>query len=261
VALRVNPDVKTETHPYIQTGFRDNKFGLDFTEMPDLLVQLKNTQHVRLVGLTLHIGSQIRDIKPFEIAIQKALDLYASIEAQGFALESFDVGGGIGIDYAHQDITKDEELIKEYGELLNRLVPKKIKNLILEPGRILVARFGRLVTKVQYVKRTPFKNFIVVDAGMNHLIRPALYEAFHHIELVRKTNAQKEIFDVVGPIWGSSDVLGFDRYLPGDIQEGDMLIVHDAGAYGAVMMSDYNLRPRAAELADANLAKIIFEEK
>jgi diaminopimelate decarboxylase len=250
VALRMNPDVKTETHPYIQTGFRDNKFGFDFSEIPQLLSVFKQApEAVRLVGLTLHIGSQIRDLNPFQVAILKSLELYKEVEKAGFALERFDVGGGVGIDYQSSDISSDEKLLSEYGQLLKNILPTSIPKILLEPGRVLVARFGMLLTEVQYVKRTPFKNFVIVDTGMNHLMRPALYQAQHRIEVLGDgPMVKKMICDVVGPICESADVLGLARELPENLQSGDILSICDAGAYGSVMMNDYNLRPRAQEV-------------
>jgi diaminopimelate decarboxylase len=207
VALRMNPDVDVNTHPYIRTGFRDNKFGLDFGAVPEILEILKREpKFVELQGLTLHIGSQIRDVEPFTLAIRKTL--FAPV-----------------------------------------LKSKIVEKLYLEPGRIIIARFGFLVSEVQYVKRTPFKNFVIIDTGMHHLIRPALYEAHHRIERLSapKLNSSTEIFDVVGPICESADVLGCERVLPADIASGDRVMIHDVGAYGAVMASRYNLRDEARE--------------
>jgi diaminopimelate decarboxylase len=258
VALRMNPDVDVNTHPYIRTGFRDNKFGLDFGAVPEILQLLKaEVAHVELQGLTLHIGSQIRDVDPFQIAIRKTLDLYRELRASGQNLKTFDVGGGLGIDYLNGDFGGDEKTIKSYGDILRRelepeLKTKSIERLYLEPGRVLVARFGYLLSEVQYVKRTPYKNFVIVDTGMHQLLRPALYEAHHRIELAHSVNANAEVFDVVGPICESSDVIGFERLLPGDVKSGDRVIIYDTGAYGAVMASNYNLRETAKEYVIEN---------
>jgi len=255
IALRMNPDVDVDTHPYIRTGFRDNKFGLDFGAVPEILRILKtSTAHVELQGLTLHIGSQIRDVEPFALAIRKTLDLYHELTASGFALKTFDVGGGLGIDYLSKDLAGDENTITSYGRILCEIFEPELKSkavecLYLEPGRILVARFGFLVCEVQYVKRTPYKNFAIVDSGMHHLIRPALYEAHHRIKLLRESKAPTEVFDVVGPICESADILGLERVLPSDVDSGDRLVIYDAGAYGSVMASDYNLRERPADYA------------
>ena len=250
VALRVNPDVEAKTHPHIRTGFRDNKFGVGFTEVSELLDLIKkNSEHVKLIGLTLHIGSQICDIEPFSEAIRKTLDLYKSIEAQGFDLSVFDVGGGLGIDYKNSNPKSDEDLIEKYFLSVRNLLENQVQTVAFEPGRVLVARCGVLLTEVQYVKRTPYKSFVIVDTGMHHLLRPALYEAYHRIELVRKSSSQIEVFDVVGPICESTDVLGSARALPSDIKSGDILAIYDVGAYGAVMGSRYNLHEMAKEVA------------
>lgn len=251
VAFRVNPDVDANTHPYIRTGFRDNKFGIDFTEISNLLALVKeNTSAVKLVGLTLHIGSQIREIGPFKAAIQKALALYKSLKANGYPVSVLDVGGGLGIDYQNSNISADERLIENYFAVIQELLVGEVENVYFEPGRILVARFGALVTEIQYVKRTPFKNFIIVDTGMHHIIRPSLYQAFHRIEPVEPVKTdRKELFDVVGPICESTDTIGVGRYLPATLTGGDLLVIHDVGAYGSVMSSDYNMRDPAVEIS------------
>jgi diaminopimelate decarboxylase len=255
VALRINPDVCVNTHPHIQTGLRDNKFGLDFSEVPEFTRLIKkNNDCVELRGLTLHIGSQIRDVDSFGVAIQKSLDLYRNLQTQGFELTTFDVGGGLGISYESTDLTQDEELIRKYMSMIKTQLAGQVKEVFFEPGRILVARFGQLIVEVQYVKRTPYKNFIIVDGGMHELMRPALYQAFHRIDLLypERSSVQREVFDVVGPICESTDTLGRDRYLSSHIQSGDLLVVHDVGAYGAVMANRYNLRPQAHQVSIRN---------
>lgn len=251
VAFRMNPDVDTQTHPYIRTGFRDNKFGLDFSEIPELLnVCKKNKKNLKLIGLALHIGSQIRDVSPFKAAIQKTCELYKALQAQGYQLQNLDVGGGLGIDYSSDNLSADEELLKNYFKAVAEVTDKyDLNNLFFEPGRILVARAGVLLAEVQYVKVTPHKKFVILNTGMHHLIRPALYQAEHRIEVLSKKpkDSPQALFDVVGPICESSDVLGFARSLPTTIAAGDIVAIHDVGAYGATMSSDYNLHPRALE--------------
>lgn len=252
VALRMNPDVGVNTHPHIQTGLRDNKFGLDFSEISQIVSLIKKNQDVvELRGLTLHIGSQIREVESFSAAIKKSLDLYLSLLQQGFQLTTFDVGGGLGINYEKHELAEDEALIAKYMSVVDQMLTGQVKEIFFEPGRILVARFGRLITEVQYVKRTPYKSFIIVDVGMNELMRPALYQAYHRIELLwpERSSVAKEVFDVVGPICESTDTLGRDRYLSSQIQSGDLMVVSDVGAYGAVMASRYNLKPMAKEVA------------
>ncbi|MCB0351257.1 MAG: diaminopimelate decarboxylase, partial [Bdellovibrionales bacterium] len=201
VAFRMNPDVDADTHPYIRTGFRDNKFGIDFSESSALLsIIKKNKAAVELCGLTLHIGSQLREVAPFQAAIEKTLELYKSIQSSGLALSTFDVGGGVGIDYSSGEIEKDNELIVSYMSTVKGLLEDKVERVYFEPGRILTARFGVLLTEIQYIKRTPHKNFIIVDAGMHLLMRPSLYQAYHRIEPAVKSESPNEVFDVVGPI-------------------------------------------------------------
>ncbi len=249
VALRMNPDIAVDTHPYIRTGFRDNKFGLDFTAVAEAIEIVKNAAgHLKLQGLTLHIGSQIRDVEPFRAAIIKTLELRHEFSKHNIEIETFDVGGGLGIDYFSADLAQDEKILEGYAAVLREVfLDSGVPKIFLEPGRFLTARFGVLVSEVQYVKPTPFKKFVIVDTGMHHLIRPALYEAFHRIELVRESKATPELYDVVGPICESSDVLGFERVLPNDIKAGDRVVICDAGAYGSVMASDYNLRGKPGE--------------
>lgn len=244
VALRMNPDVDANTHPYIRTGFRENKFGLDFSEIEPIVRVLHNNSSLELRGLTLHIGSQIRETKPFVEAIEKTLRLFESLIKQGFQLSTLDIGGGLGIDYQSGDLKPDEELLNEYAsrvrELASRL-PQSVR-ILCEPGRFIVARFGALVGQIQYIKETPYKTFVILNTGMNHLMRPSLYEAYHRIlPLEESGNGESRLVDVVGPICESADVLGHERILPASLKAGDYLAVMDAGAYGAVMASRYNL--------------------
>lgn len=250
VALRVNPDVNPETHPYITTGFRENKFGLDFEELDGLIPIFEDEKkHLELVGLTLHIGSQIRSAKPFHEAIEKTLKLYDKFKDKGFTLQSFDIGGGFGIDYENGDLGAEEKEFNLYAQQVLKSLEGKVKSILCEPGRFLVGHFGILVSQVQYVKRTPHKKFVILNTGMNHIMRPALYEAFHRIEPIHcDEKADAESFDIVGPICESTDVLGKNRNLPKTVMEGDWLAILDAGAYGAVMASDYNLHPRPVEM-------------
>lgn len=255
VALRMNPDVGVNTHPYIQTGFRENKFGLDFSEIQKLIVVLKkNTDVVELKGLTLHIGSQICELESFSVAIKKTLDLYFNLQRLGFELSTFDIGGGLGIDYNSHDLKGDENLIQKYMKIVSTMLSGKAKNIFFEPGRILVARFGVLLSEIQYVKHTAHKNFLIINAGMNELIRPALYQAFHRIEVLNnlQSDTPQAVYDIVGPICESADTLGRDRRLPFNLQSGGIVVVYDVGAYGSVMSSAYNLREQAKQIAVSN---------
>ncbi|OFZ18132.1 MAG: diaminopimelate decarboxylase [Bdellovibrionales bacterium RBG_16_40_8] len=252
VALRMNPDIAAKTHPYIQTGLRENKFGLEFTAISEALSVLKKTPGVKLQGLALHIGSQIKEVSPFIEAFRRTLKLYNKLLAEGYELSTLDVGGGLGINYESGDIGKDEDLIIKYMKTANKELSEHVKKIYFEPGRILVARFGSLFTEIQYVKKTSHKNFLIVDTGMHQLLRPALYEAFHRIEPIYKTpnanGVKTKLFDIVGPICESSDVLGLDRRMPLSLKAGDILKICDVGAYGAVMSSNYNLQSETKEV-------------
>jgi diaminopimelate decarboxylase len=255
VALRVNPDVEAATHPYIRTGLKENKFGIDFETCERLLEQLAAQKNVVMVGCSLHIGSQIRDITPFREAVKRTLGLYTKWQSKLLSMQSIDVGGGLGMDYQATDTAGDFTLLKEYASTMRAeldpwLKSKKLAEVVLEPGRWIVARAGTLLAQVEYVKRTADKNFLIVNTGMHHLIRPMLYQAFHRIECVgREYSESLNMFDVVGPICESTDTLGRERMLPADVKEGDWIAIYDAGAYGAVMMNDYNLQARPLEIA------------
>lgn len=243
VALRMNPDVNAITHPYITTGFRENKFGLAFNELPELLRIIRQYQDsIELKGLTLHIGSQMLDLGALKEAIKKTKVLFLELCRSGFNLTTFDIGGGIGISYRPQDESPHlSDLVNIIRETLIDM-PKGVQVLI-EPGRYLVGDAGVLVTQVEYIKSNDYKNFIIVNTGMTHLIRPALYQAYHHIwPLEHQTNPVQKIYDVVGPICESSDTLAKARLMP-EVLQGDYLIISQAGAYGEVMASNYNLRP------------------
>ncbi len=243
IAFRMNPDVDPKTHPYITTGFRENKFGMDESFLPKLRALLReHKDHLNLVGITMHIGSQIRELAPFSAAIRKTLAVYQSFLDEGHAMESFDVGGGLGIPYQenHEIPSKEISLLQEYGAMISQELGGLKGNILCEPGRVFVASSGTLVGEVQYVKETPYKNFLISDMGIHHLIRPALYQAYHRI-LPLLDHPQRSIkqYDIVGPICESSDVLGKNRDLP-EIFAGEFLAVADAGAYGFTMASQYN---------------------
>lgn len=249
VAFRMNPDVDAKTHPYITTGFRENKFGMDFLEISTLLEILKQNNNVELSGLTMHIGSQLRDIQPMEDATKRLLSLWDELIADGYTLKTLDLGGGLGIDYK-DDESSDLPNINLYGEMLKNLLKDFKGKIILEPGRILVARYGVLVTKIQYIKENQFKNFAIVDTGMHHLMRPCLYQAYHRILPLKLDASQSEekLYDIVGPICESSDTIGKDR-LMGHLKQDDYLAVCDVGAYGHVMSNNYNTHGLPNELA------------
>jgi diaminopimelate decarboxylase len=242
VSLRVNPDVDARTHPYIATGLRDTKFGVPHEEALRLYRKAAALPALRVVGIDCHIGSQLTEAEPFVAALDKILELADLLEAEGMPLEHLDVGGGLGIRY------RDEQppAVKDYvTRLLERIGPRRLK-LLLEPGRALVGNAGLLLTRVEYVKHGAAKNFLVVDAAMNDLVRPALYDSWHDVLPVRKTRATARDYDVVGPVCESADFLARDRRLAASA--GDLLAIMSAGAYAMSMASNYNTRPRAAEV-------------
>jgi diaminopimelate decarboxylase len=242
VSLRVNPDVDARTHPYIATGLRDTKFGVPYADAPRLYRKAATLAGVDVVGIDCHIGSQLTEIDPLVAALDKILEFVDVLDATGTPLHHVDVGGGLGIRY------RDEQPppVKDYVDrLLERIGRRKLK-LLLEPGRALVGNAGVLLTRVGDVKRAPAKNFIVVDAAMNDLLRPALYESWHDVLPVRKTAPATAEYDVVGPVCESGDFLARDRRLAA--APGDLLAIMSAGAYGMSMSSNYNSRPRAAEV-------------
>jgi diaminopimelate decarboxylase len=243
VAFRYNPDVDAKTHPYISTGLRENKFGMGGHFIPELKqILAKNPGRVEFVGLTMHIGSQLLDLSPLEDAIRKTLEVYRAFQAEGHPLRTLDVGGGLGIPYQeeHRVPSRDFELLAAYGQMLERVLKGFPDTVLCEPGRILVASSGTLLGEVQYVKETPFRNFLILNTGMHHLIRPALYQAFHRvIPVLEHPERPLKTYDIVGPICESSDALGRDRSFH-EVLQGEWVAIADAGAYGYAMATTYN---------------------
>lgn len=245
VALRVNPDIDAKSHPYISTGLKHNKFGVDIRRAPEIYARSRRFPNVRMTGIQAHIGSQILDPEPLAETARELAALAGTLTKEGFALETLDIGGGIGIAGAPgsgQALTPETYA----GAVLPRLrhLPFKI---LIEPGRAIVGPAGTLLTRVLYLKENGQKQFVVVDAGMNDLIRPSLYGAIHPIESVKTPQGPRITADVVGPICETSDFFARDLTLPRP-QEADLLTIRDAGAYGFAMASNYNFRPRAAEV-------------
>ncbi|SAL68806.1 diaminopimelate decarboxylase [Caballeronia terrestris] len=259
VSLRVNPDVDAKTHPYISTGLKSNKFGVAFADARATYAEAHAMPHLDVIGIDCHIGSQITEISPYLDAVDKLLDLVEQIEADGAQIRHVDVGGGLGITY-------DDETPPDIGEFVRTLLAHVEKRghgqreVYFEPGRSLVGNAGVLLTRVEYLKPGEEKNFAIVDAAMNDLARPAMYEAFHRIVPVVKRAAQAQLYDVVGPVCESGDWLGRDRALA--VEPGDLLAICSAGAYGFVMSSNYNTRPRAAEvMVDHERARLVRERE
>ncbi|MBP1687890.1 MAG: diaminopimelate decarboxylase [Deltaproteobacteria bacterium] len=257
VALRVNPDVDPKTHPYISTGLKKSKFGIHIQRSLDDYRRARQLPHVEVVGVDCHIGSQLTTVPPFVDALERIRDLVMRLKAEDFNIRYIDMGGGLGITY------NDEKppAPRQYATALVEGLRGLDVTLILEPGRVIVGNAGLLLTKVLYHKSTDEKHFIVVDGGMNDLIRPALYGSYQAIQPVRRTNASTMIVDVVGPVCESGDFFAKDRELP-VVESGDLLAVMSAGAYGFVMASNYNTRPRPPEvLVDGATFHIVRERE
>ena len=243
ISIRVNPDVDPQTHPYISTGMKQNKFGIDIEGTLRQYLRAKDMQHIEIVGIDCHIGSQLTDISPFIDAIERLKVLIANIKDLGIEFKYLDLGGGLGITYS----SEHPPLPKEYGAAIIDAVRGLNIKLIFEPGRVIVGNAGVMVTRVLYRKEAGKKTFIIVDAGMNDLIRPALYGAYHDIKPLMARNGPTEKADVVGPICESSDFMAKDRDLP-HLSRGDLIAVMSAGAYGFTMASNYNSRPKPPEV-------------
>jgi diaminopimelate decarboxylase len=259
VSLRVNPDVDAKTHPYISTGLRGNKFGIAHDEALAAYRDAAARPGLQVVGIDCHIGSQITEVAPYLDALDRVLDLVEAVEAEGIALHHLDVGGGLGITYTDESPPTPDALVRA---LLARLDARghAQRELLLEPGRSLVGNAGVLLTEVQYLKPGAHKSFCIVDAAMNDLVRPAMYEAWMAIVPCIERDAAPRTWDVVGPVCESGDWLGRDRALA--VEAGDVLAVLSAGAYGMAMASNYNSRPRAAEvMVDGDRAFVVRERE
>ncbi len=242
ISFRINPDVDPKTHRYISTGLKGDKFGIAFHEALPLYRRAAAMPHIAVRGIDMHIGSQITDLEPHCEAAAKAFDLVDRLGVDGIALEHIDLGGGIGIRY------RDEETIApaEYASAIRSLLQNRRLKLLFEPGRLLVGNAGTLLTRVLYLKPGPERNFAIVDAAMNDLLRPALYDAWHEVRAVAPRSGAPTLWQIVGPVCESADFLAHDRVL--DLAEGDLLAILSAGAYAMAMSSNYNSRPRAAEV-------------
>ena len=242
-ALRVNPDVDAKTHRYIATGLKTSKFGVPFEEAVALYQKSRRMKGLEARGVDCHIGSQLTDARPVKEAIMRVGGLYAALKQQGFPLTHLDVGGGLGVQYSNERPPG----VAAYAKAVLDATPHLEARLVLEPGRVLVANAGVLMTRVLFRKKTSAKRFLIVDAGMNDLLRPALYEAHHDIVAVKPRRGPKATMEIVGPVCESTDVLGHARALA-PLEQGDLLAVKTAGAYGMSMASTYNSRCRPAEV-------------
>ena len=256
VSLRVNPDVDPKTHPYIATGLRESKFGIPYDEALPLYRKAAKLAGLRVVGIDVHIGSQIVDAEPFVAALGKMLELVDALGATGVHLDHVDLGGGLGIRYRDEAPPAARDYL---GELFRRLGSRKLR-ILFEPGRSLVGNIGILLTRVEYLKHGAAKNFVVTDAAMNDLLRPALYDAWHDVLPVARRGDPARRYDIVGPVCESADFLARERLLA--VAPGDLLAVMSAGAYGMTMSSNYNSRPRPAEvIVDGETAHLVRERE
>ena len=255
-ALRVNPDVFAETHPFISTGLREHKFGIDIRRAPQIYRSAAQIKWLEAHGISVHIGSQIRAAEPFGAAVKRASRLARQLAGEGIVLKAIDAGGGLGIDY-HAGAFDAATHVRGYAAAIEKALGGFEGWLLLEPGRFLVAQAGALVTRVLHVKKNGGKTFVVVDAAMNDLIRPALYQAHHEIVPVRRRSGRARVVDVVGPVCETGDFFARDRKLA-PVAAGDLVALLDAGAYGMAQSSNYNSRPRAAEvLVEGAKARLI----
>ncbi|NOH85605.1 diaminopimelate decarboxylase [Vibrio sp. 03-59-1] len=257
ISLRINPDVDAHTHPYISTGLRDNKFGIAFDRAPQVYQFAKTLSNLDIQGIDCHIGSQLTDLAPFIDATDRLLALIDQLKADGINIKHLDVGGGLGVTYRDELPPQPSDYAKA---LLARLEKHADLELIFEPGRAIAANAGVLLTKVEFLKPTEYKNFAIIDAAMNDLMRPALYQAWQDIVPVKPRQGEAVTYDLVGPICETGDFLGKDRDLV--LEQGDLLAVRSAGAYGFAMSSNYNSRSRVAEvMVDGKKAYLVRQRE
>jgi diaminopimelate decarboxylase len=262
ISVRVNPNIDPQTHPYISTGLHENKFGVDIETAKKIYIHSKNSQNLNPIGIHFHIGSQLTQLEPIRESSEKIANLVRHLKVLDIELKFFDVGGGLGVQYS------DEVVIKpyDYAQAILSTLSGLDVTIVMEPGRYLTANGGYFLTSVLYEKQNEGdKRFVIVDGGMNDLLRPSLYDAYHKIEFLveadKSISDQTTKADIVGPICESGDFFGKDRYVPIDIKHGDLVIVHSAGSYGFVMSSNYNTRGRPSEIAFENGETRVIREK
>ena len=257
ISLRVNPDVDAQTHPYISTGLKENKFGIEISRAEAVYLKAAAMPHLNVVGIDCHIGSQLLTLSPFMDALQRVLALAERLAAQGVKVHHLDIGGGLGVRY------RDDQVAPTPAEYMAQLfTDERLRGyeIFVEPGRAIAANAGILVTEVEFLKMAEYKNFAVIDAAMNDLIRPALYSAWQEIIPVVPRDGETATYDIVGPVCETGDFLGKERDL--NIQAGDLLAVRSSGAYGFTMSSNYNTRPRAVEImVDGSAVHVIRQRE
>ncbi len=248
VTCRINPNITLDTHSFIQTGTQDHKFGIDEDLIPQFIEILKKySSFITFQGLAMHIGSQGLSVEPIVQAAQKVKNIYERLIRERHPLKTLDIGGGVGIDYRAEDLEDDIKTIEFYGSSLQKVFKNFEGQVLCEPGRILTARYGWLFGEIQYIKQTSLRNFAILNTGMHHLIRPVLYQAYHQVLPVKKSNQEKKNYTIAGPICESADILARDRFLP-SLSSGDWLCFCDVGAYGAVMSQTYNMQEVPLEI-------------
>lgn len=255
ISLRVNPNVDAKTHPYISTGLKENKFGVAIEDAPAIYARAHALPHIDIHGVDCHIGSQLTETAPFLDALDRVLALIDQLATQGISIQHLDLGGGLGIQYNDET----PPLPADYAQAINARLGDRQLKILIEPGRAIAGNAGILVTRVEYLKLTEHKNFAIVDAAMNDLIRPTLYSAWQAIIPVQQNTGETHSYDIVGPVCETGDFLGKDRELA--IEQGDLLAVRSSGAYGFSMSSNYNTRPRAAEIMVAGDKMYVVRER
>ena len=246
ISIRVNPDVAVDSHPYISTGLKDNKFGITYKNALTLYIKASKLSSLNIIGIDFHIGSQITSILPFIDSIKSIKSLVSDLKKENINITHIDVGGGLGISYEGEDIVRKADYIKEITDSLRDLNV----NILFEPGRSVIGDCGLLVTQIQYIKESESKNFMIVDASMSELIRPPLYNAFHKITPILRRDKSHKKYDIVGPVCESADFLGKERSMNSEVY--DLLVIEDVGAYGFVLSSNYNTRPKPSEYIITN---------
>ena len=246
ISIRVNPDVAVDSHPYISTGLKDNKFGITYKNALTLYIKASKLSSLNIIGIDFHIGSQITSILPFIDSIKSIKSLVSDLKKENINITHIDVGGGLGISYEGEDIVRKADYIREITDSLRDLNV----NILFEPGRSVIGDCGLLVTQIQYIKESETKNFMIVDASMSELIRPPLYNAFHKITPILKRDKSHKKYDIVGPVCESADFLGKERSMNSEVY--DLLVIEDVGAYGFVLSSNYNTRPKPSEYIITN---------
>lgn len=248
LGLRINPNIDFPSHPYIKTGLSGHKFGFEERELAEALSFIRSRRRLKLRGLSMHLGSQIFDLQPLFQAIKYLREIYERLKAENFPLKVMDIGGGLGVNYQKPDLAGEKAQIKKFGQGLKRLLKGFEGEAIAEPGRLLSARFGLLCAKIEYIKPGPNKRFAILNSGMNHFLRPALYGAKHRVLPLKRAPGPLKIYELAGPICETGDILAKNQALP-PLKQGDWLALADTGAYGFVMASRYNERPLAEEMA------------